>query len=78
VDGYNVAAVTQLSLRWLKQPVYVTLLLIWSADHIIVLEHGRIVVAGSHRELMDKRGLHFHLIIHLLLPVAFIVDYGTL
>ncbi|MEE8563123.1 MAG: ABC transporter ATP-binding protein [Alphaproteobacteria bacterium] len=31
------------------------------ADRIIVLNQGRIVEIGSHRELMDKRGLYYRL-----------------
>ncbi|MEE8515982.1 MAG: ABC transporter ATP-binding protein, partial [Alphaproteobacteria bacterium] len=31
------------------------------ADRIIVLNQGRIVEIGSHRELMDKRGLYHRL-----------------
>jgi ATP-binding cassette subfamily B protein len=31
------------------------------ADTIIVMDHGRIVEQGSHRELMEHRGLYFEL-----------------
>jgi ATP-binding cassette subfamily B protein len=29
-----------------------------SVDRIIVLEHGKIIESGSHRELFDKKGLY--------------------
>ncbi|WP_077625077.1 ABC transporter ATP-binding protein [Sediminibacillus massiliensis] len=32
------------------------------ADNIIVLEHGKILEQGNHRELMDKRGEYFDLV----------------
>ena len=30
-----------------------------NADRIVALEHGRIVEMGSHRELLDKKGLYY-------------------
>jgi ABC-type multidrug transport system fused ATPase/permease subunit len=38
------------------------------ADHIIVFEHGRIVEAGSHQELMTKQGLYYQLFQTLSAP----------
>lgn len=32
-----------------------------SADRIIALEHGRIVEMGTHRELLEKRGLYYQM-----------------
>ena len=32
------------------------------ADRIVVLEEGRVAEMGSHRELLDKRGLYAHLV----------------
>ena len=34
------------------------------ADHLIVLEHGRIMEAGTHQELIEKKGI-FHLLMEL-------------
>ena len=30
-----------------------------NADRIVALEHGRIVEMGSHRELLEKKGLYY-------------------
>jgi len=32
------------------------------ADQIAVLEKGKLVELGSHAELVDKRGIYFHLV----------------
>jgi len=32
------------------------------ADHIVVLEHGRVVERGSHDELAQARGRYFELV----------------
>ncbi|MFC1920497.1 ABC transporter ATP-binding protein [Chloroflexota bacterium] len=34
---------------------------ITSADRIVALEHGTIVEVGSHKELMDKKGLYYQM-----------------
>ncbi len=34
------------------------LLTLKQADHIIVLDHGRIVERGTHDELLEKEGLY--------------------
>jgi ATP-binding cassette subfamily B protein len=34
---------------------------ITSADRIVALENGKIVETGSHRELMDKKGLYYNM-----------------
>lgn len=31
------------------------------ADHILVLEHGRLIESGTHAELLDKKGSYAHL-----------------
>jgi ABC-type multidrug transport system fused ATPase/permease subunit len=31
------------------------------ADRIIVLDHGRIAESGNHRELIEKKGIYFHM-----------------
>lgn len=33
-----------------------------SADHLIVLENGELVESGTHKELIDKRGVYFKLL----------------
>jgi len=32
------------------------------ADHLIVLENGELVESGTHKELIDKRGVYFKLL----------------
>ncbi|KMJ55990.1 hypothetical protein AB685_24320, partial [Bacillus sp. LL01] len=32
------------------------------ADHIIVLDHGDVMEAGTHDELMKKQGIYFKLV----------------
>ncbi len=39
-----------------------------NADRIIVLEQGKIVEAGSHRELLAKQGLYYHMLEALSTP----------
>jgi ABC-type transport system involved in Fe-S cluster assembly fused permease/ATPase subunit len=34
---------------------------ITNADRILVLEQGRLVETGAHRELMEHKGLYFHM-----------------
>ena len=40
------------------------------ADRIVVLEEGRVAELGSHRELLDKRGLYAHLVSRQLTAVG--------
>lgn len=33
-----------------------------NADKLVVLDHGRLVEFGTHKELLDKKGIYYHLV----------------